>query len=115
MDTSRDLMENIYVDNLLSGCDKDQAFKYYTDALQIMKEAGFNLRTRSVERIKQDNKLCPVDDINILGLRWRSSIDTMRCRALPEAATLSPIPTKREIISSACKLSIYLVSWRQFT
>ena len=42
------MKENIYVDNIISGCDQEQeAVAYYQEARSIMDDAHFNLRSRS--------------------------------------------------------------------
>ena len=41
---SEDIRRNIYVDNIISGCDTDtQLFQYYSQARHIMSQANFNL------------------------------------------------------------------------
>ena len=43
---SEDIQRNIYVDNIISGCDTEtQLLHYYTEARDIMSQANFNLRS----------------------------------------------------------------------
>ena len=45
---AEDMKENIYVDNIISGCNEEQAtVGYYEEARSIMNEAHFNLRSWS--------------------------------------------------------------------
>jgi len=45
---AEDMKENIYVDNVLSGCNEEQdVFDYYEEARSIMNEAHFNLHSWS--------------------------------------------------------------------
>ena len=42
---AEDMKENIYVDDVISGCNEEQdAVDYYGEARSIMKEVHFNLR-----------------------------------------------------------------------
>ena len=41
-----DITQNLYVDNVISGCSSEEAAtQYYQQARHIMKEAKFNLRS----------------------------------------------------------------------
>ena len=45
---TKDLLENIYVDNVVSGTEIDQeAINYYQEAIQVLDSAGFKLRSWS--------------------------------------------------------------------
>ena len=42
------MKHNLYVDNLISGCDSEQeVIDYYTESRSIMRQANFNLRSWS--------------------------------------------------------------------
>ena len=103
-----DLQMNIYVDNLLSGCNAHEAIPYYQNAVKILSEAGFNLRAWSsndsalVRQAQKDGRLAKDHEVNVLGLRWEPDTDAMCCRPLPPVR--KEAPTKRQILSSASKL-----------
>ena len=54
---SRDMKKNLYVDNIISGCQSEEAvLQYYTESRAIMSAAKFNLRSwasNSLELQKQ--------------------------------------------------------------
>ena len=42
----KDLLQNLYVDNILSGCPtEEESVAYYTEARTALSEANFNLRS----------------------------------------------------------------------
>ena len=44
--TAKDMLSNLYVDNIVSGCPSEsEAVQYYRDACSLMKDAHFNLRS----------------------------------------------------------------------
>ena len=44
--TSKDLLQNLYVDNILSGCStEEESIVYYTEARKALSDANFNLRS----------------------------------------------------------------------
>ena len=44
--TSADILQNLYVDNILSGCStEEELLTYYTEARTTLSEANFNLRS----------------------------------------------------------------------
>ena len=46
--TSKDLLHNLYVDNLVSGCESEEAaIQYFTESRSVLSSAGFNLRSWS--------------------------------------------------------------------
>ena len=78
------MMRNLYVYNIISGSDaEEQATQYYAEARSIMAKARFNLRSWA-SNINVVQKLAIVDNVidkdsnaNILGLKWKTSTDTL--------------------------------------
>ena len=80
---ARDLIENMYMDNVITGTDCDnKSFEYYSLSRRYLQEAGMNLRqwTSNSEAL---NRKAPEDNIQaapttkILGLTWNSTSDTL--------------------------------------
>ena len=106
-----DMLSNIYVDNIISGCHtSQQAIQYYKEARHIMTQANFNLRAwasncHQVQSLAQaDNVADSNTKVNILGLQWNIKTDTLHFvvkTAIPENHTLI---TKREILQQSSKI-----------
>ena len=84
---SNDLLSNLYVDNIISGCETEQAaVDYYTQARTIMGEARLNLRSWSSDSTKlttianKENTGERATTVNILGLRWNPTSDMLHLR-----------------------------------
>ena len=106
-----DILSNIYVDNILSGCHSSQeAIRYYKEARHIMGQANFNLRSWA-SNCHQLNSLAATDNtadshttVNVLGLQWDTKCDTLHFAVksdLPEHHTLI---TKRQILQQSAKI-----------
>ena len=97
---SEDIQRNIYVDNIISGCDTEaQLVEYYTQARNIMKQANFNLRSWasnsiSLQRIAAADKTIDHNTtVQIIGLLWNTCTDTMSLA--PKSLPSSNIVSKR--------------------
>ena len=122
----KEILENMYVDDLLSGAKTvEEALRSYEAEVEIMKAAGMKLRKWSsnnpvlAQRFKDDNVSAPEgqkdfsleEDKNpntnssVLGIRWNSSEDyfTFHEQGILDKA-ISVRPTKRNILSVASKL-----------
>ena len=73
---SMDMKNNLYVDNIISGCHSEEAILlYYKEAKHIMSEANFNLHTwaSNSQRLqaitKADGVLDSNTTVNLLGLK----------------------------------------------
>jgi transposase InsO family protein len=96
------MKDNMYVDNILSGADTElRASQYYDESRSIMTEAKFNLRSWASnsptlqQKATNDGTIdtTPATDINVLGLRWNTSSDTIHF------ATKKPLPNNHELIT----------------
>lgn len=73
---AQDMKANLYVDNLISGCNTEKAaIDYYRQARSLMGEAKFNLRSWSSNShqlhiiASQNRTNDPNTIVNVLGLR----------------------------------------------
>ena len=76
---SRDLLHNLYVDNLVSGCESEgTAIQYFTESRSVLSSAGFNLRSWSSNRpmLQATTLQHKVNDttnpVKVLGLIWNT-------------------------------------------
>ena len=109
--TSRDILANLYVDNVVSGCSNvPDALEYYHNARQLISNAHFNLRSwasNSPEvrtRAQQDGVADTAVTVNVLGLMWDTSQDTLR---LADRAFLSldvAQPTKKGVLQDLSRV-----------
>jgi len=108
---SRDMKNNLYVDNLISGCESEEAIlHYYAESRAIMSDAKFNLRSwasnnpRLTEQAQKDKVLdSNATIVNLLGLKWNTCTDALsltQCQIKQEAT--SPV-TKRSILQASSK------------
>ena len=77
---SCNIQDNLYVDNIISGCTTEQqTIQYFEEARSIMSSAGFNLRAwasncESLNRMAQDDKIATSSHLaNVLGLQWNTT------------------------------------------
>ena len=81
---AEDIRNNMYVDNVISGCDQEtDIISYYQESRSIMNAANFNLRSWACnspqlrEKAEQDQTADTSPVVNILGLRWHPVQDTL--------------------------------------
>ena len=107
---SNDMKSNLYVDNIISGCQSEEAIlHYYAESRAIMSDAKFNLRSwasnssKLTEQAQRDHVLDSGTTVNLLGLKWNTCIDTLsltQCQIKQEAT--APV-TKRSILQASSK------------
>ena len=75
---------SLYMDNIITGCDtEDAAVAYYKDSRATMSSGMFNLRSWSSNSNKvtanavQDKVADDHNTVNVLGLRWNPSTDLL--------------------------------------
>ena len=110
-DVSRDMQSNLYVDNVVSGCNSEQtAVNYYREARSIMPSARFNLcswssNSTALKAIAtQDNTVDNNMVDNVLGLRWNPTTDDLTVAAKPSFLTHDHLVTKREVLQDLSKI-----------
>ena len=96
-EVAKDMRDNIYVDNILSGCSsEEEPLAYYRQSRSLMSQAKFNLRSWSTnsdqlrEVSRGDNTSDPNLTVGLLGLRWNTSTDviSLAARKFPAISTL---------------------------
>jgi hypothetical protein len=103
-----DIKRNMYVDNLLSGCDSIEAvIAYYSEAKQLFAEKNMNLREWSTNCNElRDNLPCAdqgsSEETTCLGLRWSPQSDKLRCSV--KADRLTSVSTKRHVLKTMATL-----------
>lgn len=104
-----DIQQNIYVDNILSGCNTEtDLLQYYTQARKILGQANFNLRlwssnSNSLQKVTTEDKtIDPNTSVGILGLRWNTATDTLSLapKVLPSASFIS----KCDVLQSSSQI-----------
>ena len=104
---ANDMKQNIYVDNILSGCDTEaEIMQYYTQSREIMGKAKFNLRSwssnnRTLQRLVDEEKTGdPNTTVGILGLCWNTKTDMLSLtpKQLP---TNMALLTKRDVLQTS--------------
>ena len=108
---SRDMLSNLYVDNIISGCDTEQAaVNYYRTARAIMCDAQLNLRSWSSNSAEltaaavKDNTAERALSVNVLGLRWTPTSDKLHLATNPHVLPYDHLVTKREILQGISKI-----------
>jgi len=108
---SHDIQANLYVDNIVSGCDTESAVtQYYNQARVIMSEAKFNLRSwvsnsaQLSSLTRQEHTADSTVPANVLGIHWHT--DTDKLSLVPKTTTLYPnnLITKREVLQDSSKV-----------
>ena len=108
---SQDIKRNLYVDNIISGCQSEEGvLHYYTESRAIMSDAKFNLRSwasnssKLQKQAQSDGTLDSDTTVNLLGLKWNTCTDTLSLiqRQIKHDAT-SPV-TKRSTLQASSKL-----------
>ena len=105
-----DMRNNVYVDNILSGCStEEELLAYYSKSRDLMNQAKFNLRSWSTnskqlqEVTKQDKTSDPNTTVGLLGLRWNTATDmiSLSTRQLP---AMNTFVTKRDVLQTSSQI-----------
>ena len=108
---SHDIQANLYVDNVVSGCETESAaIQYYNQARLIMSEAKFNLRSWASNSPQlnlithKENTADSTIPANVLGIHWDT--DTDKVSLIPKTTTLATVHliTKREVLQDSLKV-----------
>ena len=106
-----DMLNNLYVDNVISGCNTEQeVVHYYKESRAIMSSAKFNLRSWASNSTElkiiafQEGTSDDNTTVNILGLRWNPNTDKISLAAKPSILAHDDLITKREILQDVSKI-----------
>jgi len=98
---AEDMKGNIYVNNVISGCNQDlETVAYYKEAHSIMNEAHFNLRSWSSnssslrEEAAKDGTSDSNEIVIILGLKWNPFLDILTLTASTDSPHSSWLPSE---------------------
>ena len=107
--TASDILANLYVDNIVSGCSSEaRALQYYKEARSLMSKANFNLRSWAsnssslMTLARQDGVADNHPLVNVLGLLWDTLQDTISIKLFPSLSTIQP--TKRSVLQELSKI-----------
>ena len=107
--TSADILQNLYVDNILSGCSTEEALlTHYTEARTTLSEANFNLRSwasnsdQLCAAAKKDQVADNNTKVNVLGLVWNTVDDTLSLAQKSLDLDCSPV-TKHQVLKQSSK------------
>ena len=108
---SCDILHNLYVDNILSGCSSEtDTIQYYHNARTLLSEARFNLRawvtnSPQLRTITQQEMTANTDvPSNALGLLWNPISDELSLAPKKPSITNNPLITKRKLLQESSKL-----------
>lgn len=121
---SRDMQSNLYMDNIISGCETEQAaMNYYSEARTIMSSARFNLcswfsNSAELKTIATQDSTADTTSVNVLGLCWNPTTDKLSLAAKPSILAHDHLVTKKEVLqdfqrSLICWDSLHLWSSKQ--
>ena len=102
---------SLYVDNIISGCDTEDAAAAYCKASRAIMSSGmFNLRSWSSNSNKvtanavQDKVADDHNTVNVLGLHWNPSTDLLPLVSKPYLLTSTDLITKRQVLQATSQV-----------
>ena len=109
--TASDILTNLYVDNVVSGCTNEtSAVDYYTEARELMSKANFNLRSWAsnspnlMTKANHDQVADTNTAVNVLGLLWNTASDTLSLMPKSLQTSQTTQPTKRTVLQDLSKI-----------
>lgn len=98
------LQRDLYVDNVLTSLDSEEAaVSYFKESRELLKQGGFNLRSwmsssdKLTDVALSEEVLDADKETKNLGMRWNAETDTMRF-AETKQLQVDTLSTKREIL-----------------
>ena len=108
---SHGILNNLYVDNILSGCSlEEEIIQYYHNARAILSEAHFNLRacptnSPQLRDVTQKEKTADVTTLNnILGMLWNQISDQLLLAPKGTSTPANSLITKRKLLQASSKV-----------
>lgn len=108
---SQDLLHNLYIDNVVSGCNTEEAaVDYYIKSILILSNAKFNLCTwasniPNLRNIAKEHKVAETDNpVKVLGLWWNTQSDLIYPSPRSKTAPSNVARTKQEILKWASSI-----------
>lgn len=110
-EVARDILHNLYVDNLVSGCHTEQgALKYFLESRTLLNNVNFNLRSwisnsrLLMSAAKENNVMETSNPVKVLGLVWDAQLDLIFPSPKPESVNFTSARTKRAILKCASSI-----------
>ena len=107
-EVSQDLLCNLYVDNVVSGCQTESlCMDYFTASRSVLGNANFNLRswasnsTLLRSTAVEHNVAESANPVKVLGLWWDTQSDLIYSSPKPDVPYVTTATTKREILKWA--------------
>jgi len=108
---SNDMLSNLYVDNIISGCETEQAaVEYYRQARTIMGEARLDLSSWSsnsaqlIAIANKENTAERATTVNVLGFQWNPTSDKLHLSEKSSILAHEHLITKREVLKDLSKI-----------
>jgi len=107
--TAKDIITNLYVDNVVSGCPTEAcSLEYYKEARSVMSKVNFNLRSwasnsPNLRVTAQQDNVADKETVNVLNLMWDTSQDTIQLVGQSCPTLESTQPTKQEVLQDLSK------------
>ena len=109
---SRNIQSNLYVDNVVSGCETGvQAIQFYHEARSMLNSAGFSLRAwasncKSLNRKAQEDGVASSSQwTRILALQWNTAMDQLSLMPRSLGGTAGKLlTTKCDVLMDASKV-----------
>ena len=109
--STQNIEENLYVDNLIWGCEtEDEAIDYYNEARSTMSQGQFNLRSwasnsqQLCSRVAKDHTEDKSEEVNVLGLRWNPKAVKITLAQNHSNLTQKSPMTKRTVLQQSAKV-----------
>ncbi|XP_065889733.1 uncharacterized protein [Dysidea avara] len=106
-----DMKDNIYVDNILSGCNtEEEILNYYKHSRELMSQANFNLRSCSsnshqLQAVTAREKTSdPKPTVGLLGLQWNTITDTVSLAPKQLPPTNTSFIIKRDVLQTSSQI-----------
>ena len=107
---AKSIKNDLYVDNFISGRDtEEETLQYYNESRSIMAEGKFNLRSWASnskalrDQATKQNGADPNEIVNLLGLKWDPTSDTLTFNQRAITPSFLHLITKREILRQLSK------------
>jgi hypothetical protein len=100
-----DINRNIYVDNLISGCEtSEEAVSYFSEASNVLKSAGLNLQSwgsnddQLTVKAKSEGVGDKAEVTKVLGLDWEREEDRLHVPSVKLSHLSHPQTSKRDVL-----------------
>lgn len=103
-EVAHDILRNLYVDNVVSGCNTEQAaVDYFLKSRSLLSNANFNLHSWTSNSLylmstaREHNVAEASNPVKVLGLVWGVQLDLLYSSPKPDPINFTSAKTKRGI------------------